>query len=186
MARALVIYATQHGQTRRVAERIASVLAARGHTAELHDAAELRESLPLDRFDRVFIGAPILAGGYPRAIRRFVRAHRDALAAVPTAFFSVGLSVASRTHDGRAQSREVVDRFLERTGLRPAHVELVAGALPYTRYNFLIRFVMRRIAEKEGGDTDTSRDYEYTDWAAVERFAESFMAASAEGPGRAA
>jgi menaquinone-dependent protoporphyrinogen oxidase len=25
-----------------------------------------------------------------------------------------------------------------------------------------------------GGDTDTSRDYEYTDWGAVERFAETF------------
>jgi menaquinone-dependent protoporphyrinogen oxidase len=33
---------------------------------------------------------------------------------------------------------------------------------------------MRRISRKEGGDTDTSRDYEYTDWAAVDRFAAEF------------
>jgi menaquinone-dependent protoporphyrinogen oxidase len=51
----------------------------------------------------------------------------------------------------------------------------VAGALPYTRYNFLIRFMMRRIVKTEGGDTDTSRDYEYTDWAAVDRFAAEFV-----------
>ena len=30
---------------------------------------------------------------------------------------------------------------------------------------------MRRIAAKEGGDTDTSRDYEYTEWKAVEAVA---------------
>jgi menaquinone-dependent protoporphyrinogen oxidase len=60
------------------------------------------------------------------------------------------------------------------TGWHPRRVELVAGALPYTRYNFLVRFVMRRISRKEGGDTDTSRDYEYTDWAAVDRFAAEF------------
>jgi menaquinone-dependent protoporphyrinogen oxidase len=36
---------------------------------------------------------------------------------------------------------------------------------------------MRRIASREGGDTDTSRDYEYTDWAAVDRCAVEFVEA---------
>jgi menaquinone-dependent protoporphyrinogen oxidase len=35
---------------------------------------------------------------------------------------------------------------------------------------------MKRIARKEGGPTDTSRDYEYTDWEAVDRFADAFAA----------
>lgn len=30
---------------------------------------------------------------------------------------------------------------------------------------------MRRIAKKEGGDTDSSHDYEYTDWSSVIEFA---------------
>jgi len=33
---------------------------------------------------------------------------------------------------------------------------------------------MKQIARKAGGDTDTSRDYEYTDWAALRGFAEDF------------
>jgi len=33
---------------------------------------------------------------------------------------------------------------------------------------------MRRIARKEGGDTDTSRDYEYTDWNDLRAFGEAF------------
>jgi menaquinone-dependent protoporphyrinogen oxidase len=33
---------------------------------------------------------------------------------------------------------------------------------------------MRLIVGHAGGDTDTSRDYEYTDWEAVTRFAEAF------------
>ena len=47
----------------------------------------------------------------------------------------------------------------------------MAGALAYTRYGFLTRFFMRRIAKKEGGPTDTSRDHELTDWGMVARFA---------------
>lgn len=66
---------------------------------------------------------------------------------------------------------KVVEKFIENTGWRPQRIELIAGALPYSRYNFLVRFIMRRISAKEGGDTDTSHDYEYTDWNAIDRFA---------------
>jgi menaquinone-dependent protoporphyrinogen oxidase len=34
---------------------------------------------------------------------------------------------------------------------------------------------MRRIASRKGLDTDTSRDYDYTDWDAVDRFARDFV-----------
>jgi menaquinone-dependent protoporphyrinogen oxidase len=45
----------------------------------------------------------------------------------------------------------------------PAKVHPVAGALLYRQYGFLTRFVLRMISKQKGGDTDTSRDYEYTD-----------------------
>lgn len=62
----------------------------------------------------------------------------------------------------------------------PTRVELIAGALKYTQYNPLVRFIMRRIAATAGGDLDTSRDYEYTDWAAVDRFVIEFVHRSDE------
>jgi menaquinone-dependent protoporphyrinogen oxidase len=34
---------------------------------------------------------------------------------------------------------------------------------------------MKRIVQKAGGDTDTSRDYEYTDWNDRRAFAEQFV-----------
>ncbi len=50
----------------------------------------------------------------------------------------------------------------------------VAGALLYTKYNLLMRWIMKRIAAKAGGATDTSRDYDYTDWTDLEVFAGDF------------
>jgi menaquinone-dependent protoporphyrinogen oxidase len=41
---------------------------------------------------------------------------------------------------------------------------------------------MKRITRKAGGDTDTSRDYEYTDWSDLRTFAEDF---GRRVPGRA-
>ena len=55
---------------------------------------------------------------------------------------------------------------------------MVAGALRYTHYNWLKRWMMKRIVTKAGGNTDTSRDYEYTDWAAVRAFADEFRRAA--------
>ena len=59
-------------------------------------------------------------------------------------------------------------------GFRAPHVLPVAGALTYPKYNPFVRFLMKRIARAEGGSTDTTRDHEFTDFAAVERFVERF------------
>ena len=67
-----------------------------------------------------------------------------------------------------------MNRFFDETRWRPMVTKMVAGALLYTRYNWIVRQMMKRIVKKAGGDTDTSRDYEYTDWADVRQFAEQF------------
>ncbi|HXX31955.1 MAG TPA: flavodoxin domain-containing protein [Myxococcaceae bacterium] len=182
MASALIVYATREGQTEKIAQRIATVLRARGHVAELLDVDHAGRRPDLGRFGAIVVGSPVRAQGYLRSIVRFARENRELLGRVPSAFFSVGLAVLSKKSDGRAQTLAIVDKFVERTGWRPQHVELIAGALPYSKYNFLIRYVMRRISASEGGDTDTSRDYEYTDWKAVEAFASDFIARAAGTP----
>jgi len=182
MANVLIIYASRNGQTRKIAERIATVLRLRRHGVELLDAGRLPPTLDLSRVQAVLVGSPIIATGYLRPIVRFVQEYRPALQRVPTLFFSVGLALLSKVSDGRAQTMKIVDRFIAQTGWRPGRVELVAGALPYTKYNFLVRFLMRRIARKEGGETDTSRDHEYTDWGAVDRFALEFVERATRRP----
>lgn len=178
MANVLIVYVTKDGQTAKIARHIARTLDAAGHQSELLDADHPRSRLDFGRFQFALVGAPIHAGGYSRAIVRFVRKNRAFLERVPSAFFSVGLAVASRRSDGRAQTLPLVEKFSAETGWRPRRIELIAGALLYTHYNPLVRLIMRGIAAKEGGDTDTSRDYEYTDFTAVERFAREFVSGS--------
>jgi menaquinone-dependent protoporphyrinogen oxidase len=94
--------------------------------------------------------------------------------AKPAAFVSVCLGVLQ--HDAKVQHdlQTMVDEFVASTGWRPSVVKFVAGALPYTKYGWLQRLVMKRIVAKAGGDTDTSRDYEYTDWNDLRHFAAEF------------
>jgi menaquinone-dependent protoporphyrinogen oxidase len=178
MPRVLIVYATREGQTEKIARRIGTVIEAMGIGVELMDAERPSRELDLERFAAILVGSPVRSMGYLPPVVRFAREHRPTLNRVSSAFFSVSLAVVSRTHDGRAQTLKLVDKLIEATGWRPSRIELIAGALPYSKYNFLLRWVMRRIAAKEGGDTDTSRDYEYTDWEAVDRFAREFVEAA--------
>ena len=83
------------------------------------------------------------------------------------------MSLTSATDDEAHvhQAHGMVAELLGETGLDPDLVGLFAGALAYTRYGWFKRRLMRRAAAQEGTDTDTSRDYEYTDWDEVDHFA---------------
>ena len=122
----------------------------------------------------------------------FAKTNHDVLARMPTAFLSVSLAEAgaedaSRPAALRAEAvtgvREAIDAFLAETRLHPAHVHPVAGALLYKEYGAIVRLVMRLIAKRSGGPTDTSRDYEFTDWIALDRFVDEIAEGLARGEG---
>jgi menaquinone-dependent protoporphyrinogen oxidase len=177
--RVAVLYATREGQTRKIAEHVADVFRSRDFQVDVRNVAEGPELADIREYAAVVLAASLHAGHHEREMERFVREHRDELDRVPAVFFSVSLSEAgaedtSRPLDERARfARDVasaIDVFLTSTGWHPAYVKPVAGALVYTRYNPLVRFIMKRIAKKVGASTDTSRDHEYTDWSAIDRF----------------
>jgi menaquinone-dependent protoporphyrinogen oxidase len=61
--------------------------------------------------------------------------------------------------------------------MHPDMTATIAGALKYSRYGFFKKRIMRNIVKKSGGkELDMSRDYEYTDWQQVDRFANDFLA----------
>ena len=183
--RVLVAYATREGQTRKIAERVAATLRARAVDVDVVDVRAPPPSLDLACYAHVVLAASLHIGKHEREMVDFVRTHRAALDAASTSLLSVSMSEAgaedpSRTLEQRKQAmanvKQTIDRFLEETGLHPGRVMPVAGALKYLEYGWLVRFVMKRISDAEGGPTDTSRDYEMTDWVSLERFAEEVAA----------
>jgi len=181
--RIAIVYATREGQTKRIVEYLAGVFRAGEVDAEIFEAKK-KPAVDLEAYEAVVVAGSVHIGSHERELIEFVKEHRTALERVPTAFISVSLSQAGaedgkRTVEQRAQAAKnvagVVDKFLRKTRWHPRWTQPVAGALLYTRYNFLIRFIMKRISKKEGGSVDTSRDHEYTDWAALERFARTIV-----------
>lgn len=171
----LVLYGTGEGQTAKVAARIADTITGRGHDVTVTDVDEDDGGSPAE-YDAVVVGSSIHASKHHAGVRAFVAENRDALGERPTAFFQLSLSSAVDDPDRRAEAAGYVDALLEETGWQPDRIAVFGGALRYSKYGFLKRLVMKRIAREATGDVDTSRDYEYTDWAAVEAFGADFAA----------
>ena len=175
MAKIGLLYAGRHGQTAKIAERIGARLRAQGHAVDVVSCPRRGEpAFELARFDGVMVGSSVHVGRHHREIDRFVRLHGHFLASGPNAFFSVCLSARTPSPEAQRTAREPVVRTLALGPWRPKHVAIFAGALPYTRYGWLVRWMMKRIVKAQSGETDTMRDYEYTDWAAVDAFADAF------------
>ena len=172
--RILIVYGSRYGQTARIANRIRQVLAERDFAVSLYQGDALPIGCRPDDYDGVLVGASMVFGKYQPYVREFVVRHGPALTRIPTGFFAVSGAAGSANPAERAEAERRLEAFCVETGWQPLLRVSVAGAIRYTKYNFVLRWVMKRISRKEGGSTDTSRDHEYTDWVQVEQFADRF------------
>lgn len=185
----LLIYATREGHTRKVISHIGEVLGDRGQSVEVHNARDLPDDFDVARYAAAILAASVHLGKHEREMVRFVTRHREALAKRPTAFLSVSMAEAGaedtnapaeRRAEAAKQVAKTMDAFFDATGWHPDRARPVAGALMYRKYNLLVRWVMKRIARSAGASTDTSRNHVFTDWDALDKFADNFIAALAD------
>jgi menaquinone-dependent protoporphyrinogen oxidase len=178
MAQLLLVYGTSEGQTEKVAFRLRDRLAPQGHALDAFRADRVPEDLdPLD-YDGVLVGGSIHGGHYQKSLLAWVQAHQPSLRVRPSALFTVCMRAAVPTDEARREVEAYVAGLVRETAWEPAASAAFAGALRYSAYNVLLRWVMKRIVRKDAphlpGATDTTRDHEFTDWAAVDAFADAF------------
>jgi menaquinone-dependent protoporphyrinogen oxidase len=174
MTHVLVVYGSLYGQTAKVGRRIAEQLTNAGVRVTVLKGDAMLSELRIADYDGIVVGASVIRGRYQDYIERFVTQNLAALQRVPSAFFGVSGSAASKSATERVAADYIMQAFLAKTGWRPALTASVAGAMAFTKYNWLMRLVLKWISSREGGPTDTSRDHEMTDWAQVARFARDF------------
>ncbi len=112
---------------------------------------------------------------YQSAVKHYIKKHLADLNRMPGAFFSVSLAIASDMEDEHTEVQKITADFLEQTGWKPLITYQIAGALKYTEYDYFKRLIMKMISKKEGHATDTSQDYEYTNWDEVTKFTNDFI-----------
>lgn len=174
MSKVLIVYGTTYGQTAKISDYISNELKKLNHTTEVYDSETVPVWVAPETFDAIMIGGSVISGGYQRPLANWIKKNSAQLAKRPSAFFSTCLGILQQEEAVKQEEIKLVKDLFFRTNWYPQIWTIFAGSLLYTKYNWLVRRVMRRISKKAGGETDMTRDFEYTNWDDVQKFVQDF------------
>jgi len=180
----LIVYATREGHTKRIAEYLGEKIRSQDSQATVSDVRELPKGFSLANYAAAVIAASVHRAHHEPEIIRFVKDHLADLNRMFTALVSVSLSQAGAqdeqaSSDHRAQAaadvKRMTDLFVSETHWHPTLIRPVAGALMYSKYNFLVRMIMKHIASRAGASPDVSQDHVFTHWRDLDDLAKTVM-----------
>ncbi len=158
----LVVYASEAGSTREVAEKVGQVLADKGLTVEVHPVNQVRN---LAGYDAVVLGTPIRMFKPLGKMMSFAKRHQKELAKLPTAAFTVGLAMKDAATKGTADAEKYAAPFLALLSNRKS-TALFAGKLDLNTLTPLFRMIMSKMTE-----SDPSSIGDFRDWNAIQTWA---------------
>ena len=167
-------YATNEGQTRKIAQHVADRCFDKGHSVEIM-ALDSAGTLDLTRFDGVILGGSVHVGHYQSALSEFAASHARALSSCPNLLLSISLAAAGHDAEDWRGLDTILADFQHATGWTPDHVAQVAGAYMPQSYDIFRRFVMRRIIAAKDPGADLDCPSEYTDWVALNAVVDEWL-----------
>lgn len=171
----LVAYASEHGSTRGVAERIGARLREHGHDT---DVRAMDEAPDPAGYAAVVLGSAIYDQRWLPVARDFVHRHTGPLAGRPLWLFSVGAPGALRGAWRRfaaVEEPKVIAEF--RAAVRPREHRLFSGVIRREHLPFRGRVLFRLMGCRYG---------DYRDWPAIEAWADGIALDLAGTAGRSA
>ncbi|MGD8118121.1 menaquinone-dependent protoporphyrinogen IX dehydrogenase [Vibrio sp. TRT 29B02] len=172
MAKALFLYSTREGQTKKIFHHIREQLS--DYECDFVDL-HTTERVDFEQYERVLVGASIRYGHLNKKLYQFIESNLPALQSSRAAFFCVNLT-ARKEDQGKdtPEGSAYIKTFLKKSSWQPELIGVFAGALYYPRYNWFDRTMIKFIMSMTGGETDTSKEVEYTNWEKVTLFANKF------------
>jgi menaquinone-dependent protoporphyrinogen oxidase len=153
----LVAYASKHGSTQGIAERITEKLRQLGKEVEVKpmDAVENPGS-----YGAFVIGSAIYYGSWLKDATEWVRRNQAIFAGHPVWLFSSG-PLGTDVNDAEQQPKEIAE-FREAIG--PRDQQIFFGAIDHSKLSFGERMMAKAVRAPEG---------DFRDWKAIEDWAES-------------
>ncbi|HGY9570659.1 TPA: menaquinone-dependent protoporphyrinogen IX dehydrogenase [Vibrio harveyi] len=172
MAKALFLYSSREGQTKKILHYIdEQLLEFDCDLVDLHSV----ETIDFSQYDRVLIGASIRYGHLNKKLYQFIERNLNQLEQSKVAFFCVNLT-ARKEDQGKdtPEGSAYIRKFLTKSPWKPILIGVFAGALYYPRYGWFDKTMIKFIMSMTGGETDTTKEVEYTNWEKVALFADKF------------
>jgi menaquinone-dependent protoporphyrinogen oxidase len=159
VASVLVAYASAHGATKGIAERIAARLARAGALVAVRPVDELDD---IEAYDTVILGSPVYGQRWMSTATQFVRENADVLAARRVWLFSVGAFGDTHRGIGGLMKKEPRDIGEITDAIGPRDYRVFAGAIQRRQWPLVSRMFFHVF----GGRFGDNRDWPQIDaWA---------------------
>ena len=171
--RILVAYASRHGSTKGIAERIADTLGWRGLDVTMRSVGAVDD---IERYDAFVIGSAAYMGGWLGEAGSFVRTHRAVLAGHPVWLFSSG-PTGSETVDAKGRdvlTAAVPKEFAEfALAIQPRDERVFYGAYdPSLPPTGMAEQLMSRFMRFAPAARDALPVGDFRDWPAIDAWAD--------------
>ena len=156
----LVAYASKHGSTQGIAERIAEKLQQMGKQAEARSVDEVADPVSYEAF---VIGSAIYYGSWLKEATEWVRRHQTILAERPVWLWSCGpLGTEVQEAERQPSSGQPKEMAEFQQAIAPRDERIFFGALDHHTLSFPERMVAKALRAPEG---------DFRDWGAIEAWA---------------
>lgn len=165
MKKTAIIYSSTDGHTVKICEKIIEIIK---HESIINlSSIEEADSLDLESFDFILVGASIRYGNHKANLFSFIKNNLESLNKKDTAFFNVN-AVARKEDKNTPATNPYLIKFLKKVAWKPTLLEVFAGKISYPKYHFFDKHMIRFIMWMSKGPTDPSKVFEFTDWKKVE------------------
>ena len=168
MSKILILYSTTDGHTRKICLRLQEVIE-KQHNQVTLISVDNGNTIDLNSFDKIIIGASIRYGKHSPKIREFIKENLQILDSKPNAFFSVNV-VARKPEKSKPETNPYLQKFLKQVSWKPKILAVFAGKIEYQKYRIGDRIMIRLIMWMTKGPTDPKTNIEFTNWSQVETF----------------
>ena len=143
--RVLVAYASRHGSTKEIAERIADELSAMDTPAT---TAEMKSVSSVNEFDLIILGAPLYMGKLEKDFSRFISRFGSDLEKTQVAGFAVGLAPIKNESQAVQEAMDTLNAGFG--SIKPVSVALFAGRLDPEKLSFISRKIIAMVKAPTG------------------------------------
>ena len=164
----LILYSSVDGHTKKICSFISSKLK-QNHIIEMNEINN-EEDFKIYLYDFIIVGASIRYGTYRKSFLKFINDNHIELQNSKTAFFSVNI-VARKKEKSSIKTNPYIKKFFKLSKWKPNIVEVFAGKLDYSKYNFFNKNIIKFIMWITNGPTQTDNVVEFTNWNDVKKFA---------------
>ncbi len=151
----LVVYASKHGSTQGIAERITEKLRQLGIQAEARPVEAVENP---GSYEALVIGSAIYYGSWLKEATEWVHRNRFVLAKLQVWLFSVG-PLGTEVQDAEQQPREMAEL---QQAIGPRDQRIFFGVLDPSRLSFAERMMAKAVRAPAG---------DFRDWHAIEAWA---------------